>query len=142
MEFCVQAWSPHLRKDIDMLERVQHRATKLIEGYQHFSYKERLRKTGLISLEKRRVRGDLIQTFKIVKGYDKLDYRNFFEISKGGKTRGHSIKLVKKRCNGDIRKHFFSQRVVNPWNGLPQDVVDADSVNCFKNKLDRFDKYF
>jgi len=142
LEFCVQAWSPHLRKDIDMLERVQHRATKLIEGYQHFSYEERLRKTGLISLEKRRVRGDLIQTFKIVKGYDKLDYRNFFEISKGGKTRGHSIKLVKKRCNGDIRKHFFSQRVVNPWNGLPQDVVDADSVNCFKNRLDRFDKYF
>src|SRR5271157_3718586 len=85
LEFCVQAWSPHLRKYIDMLERVQHRATKLIEGYQHFSYEERLRKIGLISLEKRRGRGDLIQTFKIVKGYDKLDYRNFFEISKGGK---------------------------------------------------------
>src|SRR5271157_5986271 len=112
LEFCVQAWSPHLRKDIDMLERVQYRATKLIEGYQPFSYEERLRKMGLISLEKRRVRGGLIQTFKIVKGYDKLDYRNFFEILKGGKTCRHSIKLVKKRCNGDIRKNVFSQRVV------------------------------
>src|SRR5271166_2666674 len=76
LEFCVQAWSPHFKKDIAMLERVQHRATKGIEGYQNFSYKDRLRKTGLISLEKHRVRGDLIQTFKIVKGYDKLDNRN------------------------------------------------------------------
>ena len=142
LEFCVQAWSPHLRKDIDMIERVQHRATKLIEGYQNFSYEERLRKTGLISLEKRRVRGDLIQAFKMIKGYDKIDSSKFFEISKEGKTRGHSMKLVKKRSNTDLRKHFFSQRVVNPWNHLPQDVIDADSVNCLKNRLDRFGKYF
>ena len=125
-----------------MIERVQHRATKLIEGYQNFSYEERLRKTGLISLEKRRVRGDLIQAFKMIKGYDKIDSSKFFEISKEGKTRGHSMKLVKKRSNTDLRKHFFSQRVVNPWNHLPQDVIDADSINCLKNRLDRFGKYF
>jgi ribonucleases P/MRP protein subunit RPP40 len=142
LEHCVQAWSPHLRKDIDMLERVQRRATKLIEGYRDICYEDRLRKTGLISLEKRRVRGDLIQTFKIMKRFDKVDYRDFFEISNVGKTRGHSLKLTKKRSNGDTRKHFFSQRVINSWNGLPQEVIDADTINCFKNRLDKFDKYF
>ena len=77
-----------------------------------------------------------------MKGFDKIDYRDFFEISMGDKTRGHNLKLVKKRCNGEQQKHFFSQRVVNSWNGLPQAVVDADSINCFKNRLDKFDKYF
>jgi tetrahydromethanopterin S-methyltransferase subunit G len=84
----------------------------------------------------------LIQTFKIMKRFDKVDYRDFFEISNVGKTRGHSLKLTKKRSNGDTRKHFFSQRVINSWNGLPQEVIDADTINCFKNRLDKFDKYF
>jgi hypothetical protein len=142
LEYCVQAWSPYLKKDIDMIERVQKRATRLIEGYWDICYEDRLERTGLISLEKRRVRGDLIQVFKMIKGVDKIDYRKFFEISTVGKTRGHSLKLVKKRCNGELRKQFFSQRVVNSWNCLPQYVIDADSVNCFKNRLDKFDKYF
>jgi ribonuclease P/MRP protein subunit RPP40 len=142
LEYCIQAWSPHLRKDIDMIERVQRRATKMIEGFRDLSYEERLERTGLISLEKRRVRGDLIQVFKFIKGFVKIDYRKFFEISTVGKTRGHSLKLVKRHCNGEQRKQFYSQRVVNSWNGLSQYVVDADSVNCFKNRLDKYDNYY
>ena len=68
LEHCVQAWSPNLRKDIDNIDKVQRRATKLIEVYPNFSYEKRLRKTELISLEKRRVPGDFIQTFKMIKG--------------------------------------------------------------------------
>jgi ribonuclease P/MRP protein subunit RPP40 len=142
LEFCVQAWSPHLRKDIEMIERVQRRATKLIEGYRNLCYEERLKKTGLTSLEKRRVRGDLIQVFKILKGIDRVNYKDYFQISNTGRTRGHSYKLIKKRSTGDLRKYFFSQRVVDTWNILPQGVVEADTVNCFKNRLDKFDKYF
>jgi ribonuclease P/MRP protein subunit RPP40 len=142
LEYCIQEWSPHLRKDIDMMERVQRRATRLIEGFKDVSYEDRLERMGLISPEKRRVRGDLIQVFKLLKGYIKLDYRKFFEISLIGKTRGHSLKLVKKCCNGELRKQFFSQRVINIWNGLSQHVVDADSVNSFKNRLDKFSRYF
>ena len=137
LEYCIQAWNPHLRRDIDMLERVQKRATKLIEGYKNIDYNDRLEKTGLTTLENRRIRGDLIQVFKIVKGFDKLDYSNFFELS-SSITRGHSYKLVKNRCNGKLRGNFFSQRVINSWNNLDQYVVDADSVNCFKNRIDRF----
>ena len=63
LEFCVQAWCPYLRKDIARIERVQRRATKLIKGLSDMSYSERLSRTGLISMEKRRVRCDLIQVF-------------------------------------------------------------------------------
>lgn len=142
LEYCIQVWCPYLKKDIDILEGVQRRATKMIEGYQELCYEDRLNYTGLIKLEKRRARGDLIQVFKIIKGIDKVDYRDYFEIVCSNRTRGHNLKLVKVGCKLEIRKNFFSQRVVNAWNGLPQDVVDAITVNSFKNRLDKFDKYF
>jgi len=142
LEYCVQVWCPYLRKDIDRIERVQRRATKLIEGYSTMTYLERLSATGLISMEKRRVRGDLIEAYKILKGKDQVNYKNFFEIQSSSRTRGHNCRIVKQRSHLDIRKYFFSQRVVNAWNKLPQVVVDAESVNSFKNKLDKFDKYF
>lgn len=145
LEYCIQAWCPYLKKDIDSLERVQRRATKMIEGYKNMCYEDRLSNTGLMKLEKRRARGDLIQVFKIIKGIDKVDYKRFFQIAAADmshRTRGHNLKIIKVGCKYDIRKHFFSQRVVNAWNGLPQFVVDAETVNCFKNRLDKFDRYF
>jgi ribonuclease P/MRP protein subunit RPP40 len=142
LEYCIQAWSPYLRKDIDMIERVQRRALKVVQEFKELSYEERLLRAGLITLEKRRVRGDLIQVFKIVRGFDKLNFNNFFEYSKVSNVRGHSFKFVKNRSRLDIRKNYFSQRVVNAWNKLPQHVVESVSINAFKNSLDKFDKYF
>ena len=145
LEYCIQAWCPYLKKDIDILERVQKRATKMIEGYKNMCYEDRLSNTGLMKLEKRRARGDLIQAFKMIKGIDKVDYRHFFEIAdteRSHKTRGHNLKIIKVGCKKDIRKHFFSQRVINAWNGLSQFVVDAVTVNAFKNRLDKFDRFF
>ena len=72
LEYCIQVWSPYLRKDAILLEIVQKRATKMISELRHLNYEQRLHKLGLISLEKRRIRGDLIQAFKIVKGTDKV----------------------------------------------------------------------
>jgi hypothetical protein len=141
LEYCIQAWSPYLQKDIDGLEKVQRRATRLIEGYWELSYEERLERTGLIPLEKRRIRGDLIQVFKMMKGFDKVDFSQFFEFFNVEKTRGHCFKLSKRRCRGERRRNFFTQRVVNHWNKLPQEVVDADSINSFKNRLDKLCSY-
>ena len=87
LEFCVQAWCPYLRKDIAITERVQRRATKLTEGLSDMSYSERLSRTGLISMEKRRVRGDLIQEFKILRSKDRVDFNHFFQIQSSNRTR-------------------------------------------------------
>ena len=96
IEYCVQAWNPYLEKDKILLERVQRRATKMIEGLGNMSYEERLRRTGLTTLEERRKRGDLIETFKMVKGLNDVDYTKFFQISAHNKTRGNSLKLENK----------------------------------------------
>ena len=141
LEYCIQAWNPNLEKDIKLLERVQRRATKMIEGFGNMCYDKRLEETKLTRLMDRRIRGDLIETFKIIKGIDKVDYTKFFTLANDDRLRGHSLRLLKKRCNLVVRSSFFSQRIVNVWNSLPNEVVEAESVNTFKNRLDKF-KYF
>jgi ribonuclease P/MRP protein subunit RPP40 len=138
LEYCVQAWRPYLKKDVDKIERVQHRATRMIEECKGLSYEERLKVTGLTSLENRRTRGDMIEVFKTLKGINKIEGNRFFVMANNNRTRGHRFKLVKARCRLDIRKNFFSQRVINSWNSLPEVVVEADSVNCFKNRYDKY----
>ena len=78
MEYCVQSWSPHLKRDISCLERVQRRATKLVNGMKGLDYQRRLKVLNLTTLEKRRLRGDLIETFKIAKGLDDVNVEAFF----------------------------------------------------------------
>ena len=89
------------------------------------------------SLEKRRVRGDLIQVFRIVNGFDSLNIEDFFELDNGSghALKGHKWKLKVKRCRLQLRKYLFSQRVIGSWNKLPEHV-HASSVNSFKKRLD------
>ena len=136
LEYCIQAWYPY-HKDIEVLERVQKRAT-MVYGYGDLNYKDRLSLLELPSLEERRVRGDLIEAFKLLKVIAKLDYSLFFKLSGDSKVRGHTYKVVKNSFRLDVRKNFFSNRVVDAWNELPQYVVDAETVNSFNARLDKF----
>ena len=138
LEYCIQAWRPYHKKDIDTLERIQRRATKMIPELRDLSYEERLKECGLTTLETRRLRGDQIEVFKILNGYENIDRNMFFSLKKDSRTRGHEVKLVKDQCRLDIRKHSFSQRTINEWNKLSTDCVTASSVNMFKNKVDTY----
>jgi len=132
----VQAWSPYMQKDIQILEKIQKSATKIVHRLKHLCYKDRLDKLGLTTLFFRWKRGDLIETYKILTEKENIEKEQFFELSNNGYfLRGHTMKLVVTRSRLDIRKYSFSQRVVAEWNRLPEHVVTVTSVNTFKNRL-------
>ncbi|KAK4818123.1 LOW QUALITY PROTEIN: hypothetical protein QYF61_006210 [Mycteria americana] len=136
LEYCVQLWSPQHRKDVDLLEQVQRRATKMIRGMIHLSYEDRLREVGLFSLEKRRLQRDLTATFQYLKGAYKKDGDKLFSRACCGRTRGNGFKLKGGRFRLEIWRKFFTMSVVKHGNRLPREMVDAPSLETFKARLD------
>jgi len=115
LEFCIQAWSPHFVKNMEVLENVQRAATNLVAGLWKYSYPVRLQKIGITSLVERRVRGDMIEVYKLT-GKEQVNHKQFFTLADMPyDLRGHEKKLAKGRSRLDSRKFFFSQRVVNEW---------------------------
>jgi len=137
LEYCISAWSPHYVKDKELIEKVQHRFTRMIPGIQHLPYTDRLKQLGLWSLEERRNRADLIEVFKMAHGFSKTPLHALFHVDTTRITRGHCFKLSKYRCNKDVRKFFFSNRVITRWNMLHEDTVITTSINGFKSKLEK-----
>ncbi|KFQ63293.1 hypothetical protein N334_13039, partial [Pelecanus crispus] len=135
LQYCVQLWSPQHKKNMDLLERVQRRVTKIIRGLEHLSY-DMLRELGLFSLEKRRLQRDLIAAFQCFKGVYKKAEEGLFTRAGNDRTRGNGFKLKEGRLRLDIRKKFFIMRVVRRWNRLPREVVDAPPLEMFKAGLD------
>ena len=118
LEYCVQAWIPYRKKDVDTRERILRTATKMIPELRDLSYEERLKESGLTTLETRKLRGDQIEVFKILNGYKNVDRNMFFSLKKDSRTRGHEVTLVKDQCRLYIRNYSFSQRTINELNKL------------------------
>ena len=123
LEYCSPAWSPHYQKEKKLLEKVQHRFTRLFPDLRNICYQDRLRRLGLRSLQERRNRADLLEVFELKAGLSNVTFQTFFDRNVNSRTRGHSWKITKNRSKLDIRKYFFSERVVNRWNKLSQNGV-------------------
>ena len=90
---------------------------------------------GIYSLETRRLRGQLIQVFKIINDFDEI--KNILVLDNNSITRNNGLKLRGKTFKTDIAKNFFTNRIVDVWNKLPSDVVSANTINEFKNRIDK-----
>ena len=111
----------------------------MIPNLHNKPYEERLDFLGLTTLKTRRLRGQLIQAFKIIKQFDNVDPGYFFKLNDNFRTRGNDIKLKYKTgiYMTDIGKNFFTNSIIKHWNALPNDVINSSSINMFKNRLDR-----
>lgn len=137
LEYGNVIWHPKYKSDEDLLESVQRRMSRLIPELSKLDYAERLKKLDLPSLFYRRARGDMIECYKYLSGLSTVT-QNILPRDKKAMTRGHSRKLLKPSVRTSLRANFFSVRVVNSWNALPEEVVSAPSLNAFKNRLDKF----
>ncbi|KAK8747068.1 hypothetical protein OTU49_016973, partial [Cherax quadricarinatus] len=138
LDYAAQFWSPYYRMDINSLENIQRRMTKLIHSIRNLPYEERLKTLKLHSLVRRRMRGDLIEVYKWKIGINKGDINKVLRISLQERTRSNGFKLDKFRFRKDIGKYWFGNRVVDEWNSLPSWVIEARTLGSFKFRLDKY----
>ena len=141
-----------MEKDVEVLEKVQQRAIRAMTDVRGSNYEEKLKDAGLTTLKERRMRGDAIEAFKVIKGFSRVERDDWFDLRsremsrptranstiEDGEERRKRDVLYEERAQKEIRKNFFTIRVVQAWNELPENVKEAESINSFKNRYDRW----
>jgi hypothetical protein len=134
IEYAEAAWSPFKVGDIEKIENVQRRATKQVPTLKNMEYNERQKKLKMPTLKYRRMRGDMIEVFKIINDiYDPLTTVDMFELNTTSNTRGRSKKMKIKTSRLNVRKYTFVVRIVEIWNSLPESVIQAKTVKNLKS---------
>ena len=139
LEYAQAVWSPHLKKNINILENVQIRATKIVDGLANLDYPERLKKLDLPTLVYRRARGDMIEVFKHLHTYDQKTLpHHFCRHDRPSRIHDHQLVTIKpKDGTRGLQTNSFYSRVIRTWNNLPRIVVNAGNINSFECRLDK-----
>ena len=151
MESSVAAWSPWTEADKKVLEKVQERMIRLLSDARGATYEEKLKDVGLTTLTERRERGDAIEAFKTLNGFNRVDKDKWFNIEtgeqrptrrnvvideEGEKRRLNMLKVETARL--EVRKNCFNIRAANTWNNIPDGVREKKTVNGFKAAYDKW----
>jgi ribonuclease P/MRP protein subunit RPP40 len=136
LEFAVQAWNQWLVRDVEVLEKVQRRAVNMVAGLNGSSYEEKLEELDMLTMEERRHQADMVQVYKILHGHDNVDKNQWFRLTSENDTRTRLatgvLNLVKPRFSTEVRKNFFSVRVIDCWNSVPDKIKMARNACQFK----------
>ena len=138
LDYGVKFWGTTLRKHAEQMERIHRRVTKLIPELRNTPSEERLRRLSLTPLEQRRLRGQLIETYKYLEGVNRVYSSVLFPVDRHPRVRHNGRKLLGFARRTTVAQQFFPNRIVGTWNALPAHVVSAPSVNAFKARLDRY----
>lgn len=136
LDGCSTVWNVGYVADVRLIESVQRRWTREIEGMRGFDYANRLHSLGLFSMNGRLLRADLIKVWKVFHTETDVGLSNLFERAPDERTRGHAFKLVFPRCRTELRRRWFDARCVLEWNALPSQVVEAGTLQTFKKALE------
>ena len=137
LEHAVQFRSPHLRRDIYKMEKIQRRARKMIPEIRNHNYHQRIQDLDLISLVQRRLRGQLIEMFKYLNRFTTASAIGLFNYDLNDRTRNNGAKLIVKDFNTSVAQHFYPIKMTKTWNALSSEVVSSRTVNSFKNSLQK-----
>ena len=137
LEYCPQVWSPYMVKDVEILENIQRRATKIIPELYDLPYEQRLKELKLFPLKDRRIRGDMISTYKMINGLIKINCNKIVPMHNTAATRSHCQQLKGQIVKCNTRKNYFTQRIVLPWNALSTNTISSDTVTTFKGRYDK-----
>ena len=140
VEYCTSAWYPYYKKDIELIEKTQHRFSRLFPDLEDKPHHERLKNLSQWTIEERRNRADMIEVFKVMKGSSNVSLNLLFVIDRISRTRGHSLKIVKQRFLSTARQYFFSLRVIARRNSLDEKTVSSTTVNGLKKQLESLKK--